>query len=1369
MLGPLPRLTRRPDHGVLPSLWVRRMLRRVRNPNARPQHWLKFGIVAFLAILIAALWAELVYESRATEEAALAQARKDASNLTIAFSENVRRTLGGIDQLLLMIIAELPNNPDDYRIPTWVRSSPLPDGIESHVTLIGPDGMVRASTLDYPGPVDVSDRPHFRHHLDPTASQPYISVPVVGRISGKWSVQVTRRITRKDGTFGGVITFALDPFYFSHFFDSVDLGKDGVMVLAGLDGIVRSRRAMANQEIGQDISDTTLFQRLREASSGTDITRAKVDGKRRIYGYHLVPDYPLVVSVGLSLDDILAGPLRERTIRFAVGSLLTVIVLALSWLLVHEINRRRSRVDRLIVQQKLQLDAALNNMSQGLCMFDRNWRLVLCNQRYSTMYGLSADMVTPGLTLRELLERRKQVGTFSEDPERYATEVLARIKQGGMTSRSFVLQDGRTIHVENIALADGGFVSTHNEITQERRAAEALSAALAKAGQVEREARAAHARLRDAFEVIPEGIALFDAQDRYVLWNRRYAELYGETAGDFKAGMRFEDALRAGLARGQYHEAIGREEEWLSERLARHSVQESIHEQRLLGDRWIRVQERRTADGGSIGVRIDITDLKQREASFRLLFEGHPLPMYVFDLDSLRFLAVNDAAVAHYGYTREQFLNLTILDIRPIEDRESFLARLRGVDDFEAGEILRHQKADGTMFEAAVYSRMLIYEGRIARLASSIDITERRRAERERDRNREFLDLIIDSVPITILVKDANDRKYVLLNQAGEKLWGKQRGQVVGKTAYELFPKARADLIDEHDEQALGSDVPFVLGEHKSFVRDDDERIVTSKTFAIRGKEGEPQYLVSVVEDVTEHRRMEIERDRNREFLDLVIENVPATILVKEARNQRYLLVNRSCENLWGVPRAEIIGKTAHELFPRETADSIAERDLGLLESDASTDVIERTIKMPNNTERLVVTRRFLIRDKIGAPQYLVGVIEDITERRAFEQQLHQAQKMEAVGSLTGGLAHDFNNLLTIIIGNLDLLQDDLAGNITARQKVDTILQASLRGADLTGQLLAFSRRQPLQPKRIDINELIANTTRLLTRTLAGDIQVDVRCSPELWPVIVDETQLQTALVNIAINARDAMPNGGKLTLATYNADIDADEAAKHPELSPGGYAVIEVADTGTGMPRDVLDRIFEPFFTTKDPGKGTGLGLSMVYGLVKQSGGHIRAESEEGFGATFKLYLPRASSAQLSPAVPAEDGGARQTPGRARGEVILAVDDNPDVRRAAVIQLQVLGYEVMEADGAAAALKVLESEQKIDLLFTDVVMPGGINGKELANKARAMRPQIKVLFTSGFPGKLAGSATELGAEDILLSKPYRRDDLARAVEQVLR
>jgi nitrogen-specific signal transduction histidine kinase/ActR/RegA family two-component response regulator len=387
-----------------------------------------------------------------------------------------------------------------------------------------------------------------------------------------------------------------------------------------------------------------------------------------------------------------------------------------------------------------------------------------------------------------------------------------------------------------------------------------------------------------------------------------------------------------------------------------------------------------------------------------------------------------------------------------------------------------------------------------------------------------------------------------------------------------------------------------------------------------------------------------------------------------------------------------------------------------------------------------------------------------MTERKGVEDQLRQAQKMEAVGNLTGGVAHDFNNLLTVIIGNLDLLRDDVAGNQAAEQKIETILEASERGSDLTRLMLAFSRRQPLQSKPVDVNRLIRNTTRLLSRTLGEEISIEVQPGADVEHALVDESQLETALLNISINARDAMPEGGMLSIATRNAELDADYAALHPGVAPGAYVEIEIADTGAGMPPDVVERVFEPFFTTKAVGRGTGLGLSMVYGFMKQSNGHVSVYSELGQGTVFRLFLPVAQRGESQARLPAAEQPARHS----GDAVILAVDDNADVRATVVVQLEGLGYRVREADNSHSALEILDSVDRIDLLFTDIIMPGGLNGKELATMARSKRPDLKVLFTSGFPGTSTGPGTRFDDGDVLLSKPYRQHDLAKAVEEIL-
>ena len=388
----------------------------------------------------------------------------------------------------------------------------------------------------------------------------------------------------------------------------------------------------------------------------------------------------------------------------------------------------------------------------------------------------------------------------------------------------------------------------------------------------------------------------------------------------------------------------------------------------------------------------------------------------------------------------------------------------------------------------------------------------------------------------------------------------------------------------------------------------------------------------------------------------------------------------------------------------------------------------------------------------------------ETAERQKAEAQLHQSQKMEALGQLTGGLAHDFNNHLGIIIGNLDLLADP--GQLSADQKelVEEATTAAFNGAELTRRLLAFARRQPLRPARVDANKLIADIIKLLRRTLGEQVEIRLNLDAAIPAILADPSQLETAIANLANNARDAMPRGGRLTITTGVRHLDEDYAAEHSEVVPGGYVLIEVSDTGAGMAPDILAHVFEPFFTTKEPGKGTGLGLSMVFGFLKQSGGHVNVYSEPGRGTTFRLYL------RPDQALAEETGGppVRGDEFNGTGERILVVEDNARLRAVLLRQLGELGYTVSEAGNADEALSLLDGGSEIDLLLTDVVMPGGMDGCRPAREFIDRRPGGKVLLTSGFPGARLADLDEIGVSLRLLDKPYRKQDLARVLRETL-
>ena len=436
---------------------------------------------------------------------------------------------------------------------------------------------------------------------------------------------------------------------------------------------------------------------------------------------------------------------------------------------------------------------------------------------------------------------------------------------------------------------------------------------------------------------------------------------------------------------------------------------------------------------------------------------------------------------------------------------------------------------------------------------------------------------------------------------------------------------------------------------------------------------------------------------------------------------------------------------------------------LAQLRQGNSRGTIEYRILRADGEARIASVEAQPISDDSGKMVKVAGTLRDVTDQRLVEQQLVQAQKMEAIGNLTGGMAHDFNNLLGVIIGNLDLLRERHGAIPEIDELAREALDAAMRGAELTRGLLAFARRQPLRPQRISVNEVAAQITRLLRRTLGERIEIVLDLAPGVWPVIADPAQLEATLTNLATNARDAMPKGGRLTIATGNAQLDADYAAHFSDVTPGDYALISVSDTGVGIPPELLGRIFEPFFTTKEQGKGTGLGLAMVFGYMKQSGGHINVYSELDVGTIFRLYLPRAVEAGAQ-----EPAASTEELLHGRGETVLVVEDNPALRRVAARQLSQLGYQVLEADNARAAIALLETEPDIDVLFTDIVMPGDMDGLELARIAVSLWPKMAVILTSGFPGAHLSEQGGGARSTRLLSKPYRKDELAHALRDAI-
>jgi nitrogen-specific signal transduction histidine kinase/CheY-like chemotaxis protein len=399
--------------------------------------------------------------------------------------------------------------------------------------------------------------------------------------------------------------------------------------------------------------------------------------------------------------------------------------------------------------------------------------------------------------------------------------------------------------------------------------------------------------------------------------------------------------------------------------------------------------------------------------------------------------------------------------------------------------------------------------------------------------------------------------------------------------------------------------------------------------------------------------------------------------------------------------------------------------------------------------------------DDEGRVRGLFTLVNDMSDRIQAEEQLRQAQKMEAVGKLTGGVAHDFNNLLAVILGNAELLREKLGEDDPA---IEAVTRASRRGAELTQRLLSFSRQLPLQPAAVGLADLVSDMAGMLRRTLGATIAIETRSGKDLWQAHADPGQLENAILNIAINAQHAMPDGGALRIEIDNTTIDEETADRLDDAIPGEFVVLSITDTGHGIPPDALPRVFEPFFTTKEVGEGSGLGLSMVYGFVRQSGGFVAIESIEGQGTKVRLYLPRAVAGKPAEERPPDTAGSESN-----GETILVVEDDRDVRAMTVTLLESLGYKVFWAEDGESAHSVLQREDHIDLLLSDVVLPGDVSGPKIAEAALRRRPELKVLFMSGYAEDVVRRQASGSASDIdLLPKPFRRGDLARKVRETI-
>ena len=638
-------------------------------------------------------------------------------------------------------------------------------------------------------------------------------------------------------------------------------------------------------------------------------------------------------------------------------------------------------------------------------------------------------------------------------------------------------------------------------------------------------------------------------------------------------------------------------------------------------------------------------------------------------------------------------------------------------------------------------------------------ITERKAAEAALAESQSLLRAVVEAVPATINVRDRNGR-YVFVNALHAKYHDRPVEWFPGHTPSDIYDDAYVRQMNAVDREVVQSDRPPGFVEFDYVERSGRTSAWLLSCAPIRNAAGEATHIVRVALDITERKRMEAALRESEGRFRTIADSSPALVWMCDETGA-CIFLNKQWSEYTGRPLEEELGHGYIESIHPDEREHSREVEDKILGTHAHA-VDEYRLRGKHGQYRwfldTMVPRFAPDRTYLGH----LGILIDIEDRRKLEEQLRLVQKLEAVGHLTAGIAHDFNNLLTVIIGNLDLIRDHPEDVKHVGQLAGLAFQSAQRGADLVRRMIAFSRQQMLKPRKIDLNRLVAGMIDLLRRSLSANIEIVTRPAEGLWTALADPGQVEEALLNLAINSRDAMSEGGRLVIETGNATLDAEYAAHDSDMTAGDYVMLAVSDTGSGMTPEVAARAVQPFFTTKEVGKGTGLGLSMVYGFVKQSGGHMKIYSEPGHGCVVRLYLPRFVGA-------ADPAGDVPRPGPAHGsETILVVEDDKSVRNYVVDQLRTLGYDILEAGDGPAALALLAAGRRIDLLFTDIMLPGGLLGPQLLEQARARMPQLRALFTSGYSDAAALPGQLNGVAALLLKKPYSRQDLAFQIRAAL-
>jgi PAS domain S-box-containing protein len=865
-------------------------------------------------------------------------------------------------------------------------------------------------------------------------------------------------------------------------------------------------------------------------------------------------------------------------------------------------------------------------------------------------------------------------------------------------------------------------------------------------------------RLRVVTDNARVGLVIVDQDRRYTYANHAYAELLGLGSAKI-VGERLSDVL-SGVYEEQVRPRLDRV--FAGERVAYELCKPGAD-----GDCHYEVRYEPTAVNGKVSaVVVVVTDITERRraelASLRLaaIVEFSDDAIIGKDLNSI-ITSWNKGAERIFGYSASEMLGASIMRLIPADRRDEenhILGEIRRGKSVEHFETVRQTK-DGRLIDVSVTASPVkdasgksIGVSKVAR-----DITNRKLAERTLHESEEQLRLFVEHAPAALAMFDRGMR-YMRTSRRWLADYGLVGRDLRGLSHYQIFPDVPEKWKEIHRRAMKGE---VVTQDSDRFERGDGTNLwirwEVRPWSEIGGKIGG---IVIFTEDITERKQAEEKLQKSEEMFSKAFRNSPFAISISTEKDGRFLDVNEAFLDLFAYERRDIIGKTSNDLGlwanPEQRGEMIRNfSDSGRL----------RGFRYQGKTskEETLELEMFAEMIDLNGEKCLLATARDVTEAQRLEAQFRQAQKMEAVGLLAGGVAHDFNNHLGVIMGYSDLILDGFPPDDPRCRQVQQIKKAGQRATALTRQLLAFSRKQVFQPKVLDINSLVSDFDKMLRRMLTEEIELVNSLTPGIGKIKADPGQIEQVIMNLVVNSRDAMPNGGKVVVETANLDLDESYCHSHPSAKPGPHVMLAVSDTGTGMDAKTQARIFEPFFTTKEEGKGTGLGLATVYGVVKQSEGHIWVYSELGKGTTFKIYFPRIDG----PAHTAEIDrhGVKTLHG---SETILVAEDSEPLRELTCALLVSNGYTVLAAENAAQAIEIAErGDRPIHILLTDVIMPG-MNGRELAKRLSAGRPDMKVLFMSGYTSDAIVNHGVLEPGIFLIEKPFSQDALMRKVREVL-